>query len=364
VFLNVDPNPGPLPNVWGLGAVAIPVPAMRRGMGQASIGPFQPLDQFLQDWLVSLSGEPPGDAAVGCGSSGGAPCTSPEDAASMVYAIAAGQCQLETNDATMSGYVPDPLCADGGKATAAALYPQVLNFFQGFAPTVWQEEQANAASGNYYGPPPPSPCGPGESVSIVNGVVSCYGGGAPTIDTPVTPPSLMPGATGNSPGVTVAPSVLPASSIGPTSARLTNLSAPGQPLVVGDQWQLDISAAGAGTANVTGSSSQNGQPASSSNFGQTTNGQLTLNGTFGAGDVGNWVETWQVGNGTPAQVSLTVSQTPQQAPAGGTTATTTNAPAAAALPSWLTASVNILGVDVPLWGLIGGGVLAVMVMKD
>lgn len=185
----------------------------RPGMGQAAIGPFTPLDQYLANWFAELSGEPQGDAAVGCGTGGGLPCTSAEDAAGMVYTIAANQCQLETNDATMAGYQPDPQCADGGQATASALYPQVLSFFQAFPQSVWDTAAANLAANTPYGPEPTNPCGTGTA-SYVNGVMTCRGSNAAVDVGQAANPPVTATPISQTPASVVTPVAAPVSTTG------------------------------------------------------------------------------------------------------------------------------------------------------
>ena len=153
-----------------------------------------------------------------------------------------------------------------------------------------------------------------------------------------------------------------------TSATLSNVSRPGQSPQIGDQWSLAIT----GTPNtpVTGSASQNGAGASTSPMGTTdASGNLTLTGTFGAADVGSWVESYLVGSGSPATVSFTVAAPAPYyptAPAGTSNSTgsssnssSSSTPAPLDL-SFLTNNVSILGFSVPVWALIaaaGGGLL-------
>ena len=172
MFLNVIPNPAPLPAVRGLGnarMIAIP-----RGMGQAVSGcPETGFDGQMQNWLGSLQAQPQGDAAVGCGPSGGAPCGSPQEAAQMAALIAQQYCTVATSDEAF-GCAADPACANPA-ASAAPYIAQALKFFQGFPASVWNTEAANAASGNYYGTQPAGPCPPGQFVQVGPGGVSCYG---------------------------------------------------------------------------------------------------------------------------------------------------------------------------------------------
>jgi hypothetical protein len=151
----------------------------------------------------------------------------------------------------------------------------------------------------------------------------------------------------------------------PTTATITNVSRPGQSFQVGDSWSLLIT--GTPGVAVVGTASQNGAAPSSSNF-ETTNesGQLTLTGTFGAGDVGTWSESWLVGSGSPYTISFSVANpvTPPAnvsqpvGPAIAATATT------GVDLSFLTNTVSIFGMNIPVWGLIAAGLGLVVVSKD
>jgi hypothetical protein len=183
--------------------------------------------------------------------------------------------------------------------------------------------------------------------------------------------SVMPPAAGTvwcpAPGGGCMPvfgSVCPAGTA--TSAVLSNVSRPGQSFQVGDQWSLVISG-DAGEA-VTGSASQNGASVSSSNFGTTNeSGQLTLGGTFGAGDVGTWSEVWQVGTGAAYPVSFTVSAVSSSTPPANVSqpvgpATAVTAPAVDL--SFLSNSVSLFGFNIPVWGLIAAGAGILLLSKD
>jgi hypothetical protein len=159
-------------------------------------------------------------------------------------------------------------------------------------------------------------------------------------------------------------------SYAPTSVVFQDLSNPNGPYQVGDQWTLTIT--GNPNTAVQGSASQNGAPMSTSNMGTTdTNGNLTLTGTFGAGDVGSWAESYLVGQGTPAPLNFTVNA-PTASPGtltmtnpGPTPVTSTGAPiAAVSLPagidlSFLTSNIGPL----PLWAWLGGGLVAIILVK-
>jgi hypothetical protein len=148
----------------------------RRGVGQVvPIAPFPPLAQYLQEWFGETQSMSPTSSVIGCGPGQDQPCANPADAANMIYGIAAGQCNLEESDKTFAGYIDDPACNDQGVAAAAAIYPQILAYFNTFPASVWATEAANAASGLYSGPSSfgGGPCGAGMVFNEVNGVITC-----------------------------------------------------------------------------------------------------------------------------------------------------------------------------------------------
>lgn len=147
-----------------------------------------------------------------------------------------------------------------------------------------------------------------------------------------------------------------------TGVTFTDLSSLRGPYSVGDQWTLEIT--GSPNTAVTGSASQNGAASSSSSMGTTdATGKLTLTGTFGAGDVGNWQESYQVGSGSPASLSFTVqappapASTPAAASPVATPAVAVNAPGLNL--SFLTNDIGPL----PLWAWLAGGLVALIVVK-
>ena len=366
MYLDVIPNFAPLPAVRGLGRI-IPVPRVisrNRGFGQtpeqtAIAGGITPtainLQAALNAWVASLAAESPADAAVGCGPSGGAPCTSPEEAAQQIYAQAASICAEAGSAESLVGSL-DPNCADNGQALAGQMLPQVESIFAGFPPATWTTEAANAASGNYYGSAPAGPCPAGQFVQVGPNGVTCYGNTAnqdlqnTPIASPVSTPSAPVQATYSQPS--------------PVTATLTNVSRPGQGFEAGDQFQLVIQ--GPPNAAVTGSSSQNGGPTSSSSYGSTNaSGQLTIMGTFSQGNVGSWVESWSVAGGTTAQLSFTVANMGTSQPTGSTAISST--PVSASLPassplSFLTNSVSLFGAEIPVWGIAAAGVALLLLL--
>jgi hypothetical protein len=178
-------------------------------------------------------------------------------------------------------------------------------------------------------------------------------------------------AAGSQPGLTTS-----SASSTPASVTLTNVSRPGQPLAAGDGFLLTIK--GAPNSPVVGSASQNGTSLGSTPWGNTdSTGVKQINGTMSAPNVGNWVETWTVGGGPPANLSFSVSASPGSpagggAPAGGGggggTPTPAPAPAAAAAPafdlSFLTNTVPLFGFNVPVWALGAAAVGGVVIFSS
>lgn len=175
---------------------------------------------------------------------------------------------------------------------------------------------------------------------------------------PATPPPAAPIApAGPAASLPTSPQAAPSVSIrnltGPSNAQFQ----------VGDQWQIVVQ--GAPNQAVSAAASQNGSSLGTTPFGSTdASGRLVLNGTMGAGQVGQWVETWIVGGITAAPVlqfyvlspaSTTTTVTDNSTPTPPPPATT---PAPAA-PSWFD-QPGLFGM--PNWAVAGGGLLALMFM--
>lgn len=378
----VSPNDSPailIPDGWG-GARAFKVPKGIgrgvQGLGQAGCfaGGFA---QNMQEWLAGIQLPGPDAqlvAAVGCGPGASQPCASPADAANQAIAIAKSWCD-ESNAQSWMGCPSDPNCGDGGAAAAAPYVSQALAVFSRFPASVWAASAADAASGNYYGTST-GPCPPGYFLSVANGVQTCNPPGqVATQPTGDSGPQIIIGATTNpvNPFGTSCPSgqcakpitdphppPYPQSPATPTTAVLTNLTAPGQQLEVGDQWQLVIT--GPANSSVTGSSTQNGGTPSTNNFGSTdSTGKLTLGGTFGPGDQGAWLETWTVSGGTSTQVSFVVAPAGQSNPAAGTSSSTSTGSGFDL--SFLSNDVSVGGYQIPIWGIAAVAIVGLMVVK-
>jgi hypothetical protein len=128
---------------------------------------------------------------------------------------------------------------------------------------------------------------------------SLYGGSicgmVPGVNIPVAAASATPTLA-----ATTTPAVIP-----PTTAVLTNVTTPNGAFQAGDSFQLVIT--GPPNSPIIGTASQNGAVSSSSPFGSTDGtGRAIITGTWGAGDVGQWQESWQAGNGAPVPLSFQV----------------------------------------------------------
>jgi hypothetical protein len=175
---------------------------MRVALGQIHrVNPFVPglgqtgctyggLEAAMQDWLSSLTQEPATDAAVGCGSGGGAPCPDPITASQQqAAAIASNYCSIDANNAALFGCPADPACVD----PEAAIQPFIVQaqaIFNGFPANVWQAEAAAATSGQYYNEVPT--CPPGTSPSSSGGVVTCWSLTTGAAEQPSYAPAVTP----------------------------------------------------------------------------------------------------------------------------------------------------------------------------
>jgi hypothetical protein len=230
-----------------------------------------------------------------------------------------------------------------------------------------------------------SHCQSGNPGTIVAGIPICGAGGpsvpvnfsAPnptgpsTTYTPTIPASAALPVPKVATSVAYSGFVTPAPTAGAApTLQLQNISRPGQPFQVGDNWSLSLT--GAPNAAVINTANQNGVSIGSTPYGQTDgNGKLVLTGTFTPDTVGSWSETWQVGTGSTS-VSFTVNNAPVgvSAPSPGATATggggatatdstTAAAPAASLIPGSLTALpwgtiALVAGAGLVLWMLFGG----------
>lgn len=140
--------------------------------------------------------------------------------------------------------------------------------------------------------------------------------------------TASPTLAGNSPyAVTpIAPNTSPltgtpsSASSYPLSVRLVNNSGgSNSSFNVGDSWQIVVT--GPPNSKVTASAMQNGTNAGTNTVMGTigANGQLVLTDTFAASQVGNWTETWMVGNQSAGSISFSVAS-PSQTSSGTSSA--------------------------------------------
>lgn len=366
-YLNVIPQPSPLPAVHGLGQALIPprripVPGLRRrvsrGRGFAGLGQIESASDYLASIFhsftpaseVSLLINTPTPSLSALETSGvaqfpgGIFASSPDQAANDAYALAENYCtNIAGPQAAMQGISPPSDCADGGQAAAAAAYPQWLAYYDSLPPDFWtQIAQVNAGGG--ISQPNPSYGGGGGTPSggspSITGSGTLFQGGPVAAGQPSTPPPVA------------------------TQVSIQNLSNPGAGFKAGDQFQVNIT--GAPNSPVTGT--LNG---STSPFGNTNaNGSLTILGTFSASDVGSFQETWKVGSGASASLSFNVAAVPQTtgngggsaapAPAASTSTTTVPASPTGFDFSFLTQDITLGSLQIPVWGLGLGAVLLFM----
>lgn len=193
------------------------------------------------------------------------------------------------------------------------------------------------------------------------------GGGATFTGNDPIVPALVPTAVPRG-LMPVDPVSLASLGVRAATASIANTSRPGQPFQVGDAWKLTIT--GTPGQPVAGTASQNGQSLGTTPYGSTdANGQLVLTGAMDASTVGNWSELWTVGTVSAPVLAFSVSPAPAApagAPIGG--AAPAGAPAASSsttsgISDFLTQSVSIAGMDLPLWGVIAAGVGGLMLFS-
>ena len=377
MFLNVDPNPGPVPAVWGLGklgqARVIPVPYIansrmtrgrRRGIGQATSGVeawlAQGLANLQQAATETIGGPSGGDPAYfgevnfGIGCNGG-PCSSSAEALAALPALTAGYCAEESTGSTFAGYEADPGCADNGAAAVAAISPQYAAFLNSLPASVWTgaASDTGAFAGSTLSPSYTGVTTANGQAVTASGVVVTGCGESGT--SPCTADATQ-STTAPSSGLT------PTAAAIPTSVTLNNESNPGGQFAVGDQFTVIVT--GPPNAAVTATSSQNGGAQSSGSMGTTDeSGTLQITGTWSAANAGSWAETWNVaGSSGAAALNFTVATGPTTPGGGGSTATSTAAATSSSSGidlSWLT---NTMG-GIPVWGYLAGAFVLLMVVK-
>ncbi len=195
-------------------------------------------------------------------------------------------------------------------------------------------------------------------------------------------PTALPSAYTSSTAIAPTPAGMPSvaaaavsQAVIPTSASLLNTSRPSaSSFQVGDSWTLTIT--GAPNSPVTDAASQNGQSLGTTPYGSTDgNGNFSLSGTIGSGQIGTWSETWAVGGVAAPTLNFTIVA----GPSGGAPA-----PAIATTPQQVTTPItsvaaaqsaqgncfslfSSLGIPDPCLGPIGlttlaAGVLAVIIL--
>jgi hypothetical protein len=162
----------------------------------------------------------------------------------------------------------------------------------------------------------------------------------------------------------LAPSATPGSgSSFPVSVRLVNNSGgSNSSFNVGDAWSIILT--GPPNASVVAGATQNGTSLGSSPQGIIgANGQLTIQGTMGAGQAGSWTESWTVGGKPAGNISFTVASSSSggsggasggNGASGGTSSSGSGIPAG--VTNLLSGSVSVAGMSIPTWGLIAAGV--------
>ena len=367
MYLNVIPPPslGPLPSVRGLGQARVVSSGRRRGMGQVRhiliphrglgqlpAGSYSSCAAYLAANLAALPSESEAAMLLNTPSPSGSvlsalfinlPSTPEQTAQAIVQQLAAEYCGWSTDQVAFGGTLA-PDCGDGGTAAAAAAYPDWLAYYNSLPASVWSSGTVSAAVAN---PQIVQPAA-GGSQSGSQGA------------------SSTPGQTNNglpSPSVSAFPA---------TAANLANLTAPGQPFIAGDMFQLTLTGA-PNAVVVETASSQNGQSMGSYQAGSTDASRtLVITGTFTAADVGSWQETWSVGGAPSATINFSVGAAPssggsQSGSQGSQSGSNTGSGTAGgqvtqsgniALPSWLTSDI----AGIPVWGLIAAGMGVILLM--
>lgn len=370
-YLNTIPDPNfPVPAVWGLGAVrVVPMRRRRRGMGDASDAVSQYLDSVLAGFAspsqanALMNTGSPNLAALGdFGISPG--MTSPADAANQVYFLAANFCGVAADNTQVTGAPTPQGCTDQGNAAAAAAYPKWLAYYASLPQSVWKQLSTFNATPQYSCTFPDQPkYGPeGQFVACVNVGTGQPSGQQPTTYLPTQAP-VAQAIQSFAPPVQQQ-QVQQQQGAKATAVQLVNMSRPGQPFVDGDQFQVTVS----GSPNVPVTATLDG--GAPGNMGTTdSTGKLPIVGNFSTGDIGSHTEVWQAGSGSPATLSFSVAGLPASTSPNGGTQNNTSGGSQQQQPllqlpqldtSWLTADVNLFGMEVPVWG-IAAGVLGLLI---
>ena len=202
--------------------------------------------------------------------------------------------------------------------------------------------------------------------ALVNTAGVPYPVGVPVQTAPDTVPfypTVVPVPRVNPVSIVVSNDPVPTSSTSPgqvtTAVSIANTSRPGQSFQVGDSWRLTIT--GAPNSPVIGTASQNGQSLGATPYGNTdATGTMVLTGSMDPSTVGTWSELWTV-SGSSASVNFSVSAAPgSPAP---TPADTSASSSAGSISDFMTQSVSIAGISVPLWGALAAGAVALLMFS-
>jgi len=142
---------------------------------------------------------------------------------------------------------------------------------------------------------------------------------------------------------------------------------------VGDSWQVIVT--GPPNSAVSASASQNGTSLGTSPMGTiAANGQLVLQGTFAASQVGQWTETWTVAGKNAGSVSFSVAAPGSSGGgAGGSGGSggggngsggggSQNSSSTSNPFGFLTNTFNIGSVAIPIWAGLGVGLVGLFML--
>ena len=149
------------------------------------------------------------------------------------------------------------------------------------------------------------------------------------------------------------------------SARVSNLSRPGQSFQVGDTYLVQVT--GPANAPVSVSGTQGGKSLGTTPMGQTDGaGNFQKSGIMDGSTVGAWSEQWTVGNTNAGTVNFSVAAAPSSPPpagagsgagaGGGSKATPPPPPppdktGGVSLTDFFSSTFGIGGYEIPVWAL-------------
>jgi hypothetical protein len=177
------------------------------------------------------------------------------------------------------------------------------------------------------------------------------------------------------PGPALSPNPPSGSGSVPATVTFTNLTRASSGLQVGDTWRIDIT--GPPNSPVAVTSTQNGKSLGTTPMGKTdASGRYSLTASADASTVGDWREMWTVGTAAAPLLAFTVAAASAQTSGGGSSAgapagsgsgsgagsgSGSTPPAApATVPfSFLSSSLTLFGLQVPIWALaaVGAGLI-------